>query len=215
MPWMHAYSHNATSSCGSVASRPATPSRAWIGSQKRDRSSFSTTAITRRTGWLGPTRSSGHCTHHRHLPAFRSPQAHRWLRFLHFRCCVSRAHAFAYSSHPGGKPHEKSNSASKKSQALRRTKLAWFVDEESHFQRCICSVRSRPSLCCLHEPRAQIVNVRATGIGDDDVAQSSIRPGFHVERQPADELARAEGAIQFRRILEDEHRKHMFPNGEQ
>src|SRR5271166_1700829 len=126
MPWMHAYSHNATSSCGSVASRPATPSRAWIGSQKRDRSSFSTTAITRRTGWLGPTRSSGHCTHHRHLPAFRSPQAHRWLRFLHFRCCVSRAHAFAYSSHPGGKPHEKSNSASKKSQALSNKRNARY-----------------------------------------------------------------------------------------
>src|SRR5271157_6153510 len=104
-----------------------------------------------------------------------------------------------------------------KSAALRMTKLAWFVDEESHshFQRCICSVRSRPSSRRFHEPRAQIVNVRATGIGDDDVAQSSIRPGFHVERQPADELARAEGAIQFRRILEDEHRKHMFPNGEQ
>ncbi len=49
-PRVHPYSHKPTSKRGSVASRPACPSRARIRSQKPLTSSFSTTPITVRTG---------------------------------------------------------------------------------------------------------------------------------------------------------------------
>src|SRR6266446_6826847 len=62
IPRIHPYNHSPTSSRGSVASRPATPSRALIDSENRDTSRVSTTAITIRTGCCAATRSSAHCT---------------------------------------------------------------------------------------------------------------------------------------------------------
>ena len=56
MPRTQPYSHKPTSRRGSVASRPAIPSRARIGSQKPLTSSFSTNAITVRTGCSALTR---------------------------------------------------------------------------------------------------------------------------------------------------------------
>jgi hypothetical protein len=60
IPRTHPYGHSATSSAGSVASRPATPSRALIGVWNAARSIASTTDQMTRASWPAGIRSSSH-----------------------------------------------------------------------------------------------------------------------------------------------------------
>ena len=61
LPRTQAYHHSATHRCGSVASRPATPSRALRGAQNLDPSRCSTTSAMRHTACPADTRSSAPC----------------------------------------------------------------------------------------------------------------------------------------------------------
>jgi hypothetical protein len=84
MPRTDAHSYKAIRKRGSVSSRPASPARALIDSQKYDSSSRSTSAMMVRNRVRQADQIVGTLHHHEHLPPLRHPRPYRCFHFL--RC---------------------------------------------------------------------------------------------------------------------------------